>query len=214
MIYTNNQGPTTWSHMITCYFETKMKKDKNDATGPILFDQIIQAFKIRGKRVELLRTSHKKMHSDLIRCTHLPSYTEICFLDDTLHADMCNDKIYYINLKPYVYKLQFEQLISRFLKSTNATVAQIRNRIVTHDCKNTLLQMMNEYEYTYSKKNMEEYDMDKIISKKIMHHLNSFFTKDMDNRLEHAVVVNCRSKNSKPTKVRRRQKNNKTKKIK
>jgi hypothetical protein len=76
--------------------------------------------------------------------------------------------------------------------------------------------MMNEYEYTYSKKNMEEYDMDKIISKKIMHHLNSFFTKemDMDNRLEHAVVVNGSSaKNSSPTKVRRRRRNNKTKKI-
>ena len=50
MIYTNNQGPDEWAQQIQSYFETKLNYK--------LFDQIIKAFKIRGKQVEICRTSH------------------------------------------------------------------------------------------------------------------------------------------------------------
>ena len=195
MIYTNNQYPSEWSRMIKNYFESKiqkkMQKNMSKLNEPIIFDQIIQAFKIRGERIELLRTTHKKTHDDLIKCTFLPYNTEIFFLDDALHTDMCSDKIYYINLKPYIYKLQYEQLINRFLKSENLYNMQIKDRIKDKiEFKNEMLRMLNEYDYTYKKKPLEEYDMDKIISKKIMFHLNEFFTKDLSKRTEHIIVVN------------------------
>jgi FMN phosphatase YigB (HAD superfamily) len=89
MIYTNNQGPRTWANQIISFFESKIEYK--------LIDQIIGAFKINGKRVELCRTSHDKSHNDLIRCTKIPRNTEICFIDDVYHQEMVNKNIYYIN---------------------------------------------------------------------------------------------------------------------
>jgi hypothetical protein len=109
MIYTNNQGPDEWAQQIQAYFETKLNYK--------LFDQIIKAFKIRGKHVELCRTSHMKNHKDLISCTKIPETTEICFLDDVFHPGMVDDRIYYINVKPYVHDLPFEVMIDRFINS-------------------------------------------------------------------------------------------------
>ena len=58
-----------------------------------------------------------KTHSDLIKCTKIPEHTQICFLDDVFYPDMKNENIYYINIKPYVYDLQFDIMIKRLLKS-------------------------------------------------------------------------------------------------
>jgi hypothetical protein len=78
MIYTNNQGPDEWAQQIKLYFENKVNYK--------LFDQIIRAFKIKDKHVELCRTSHTKKHTDLIRCTKIPETTEICFLFLTISS--------------------------------------------------------------------------------------------------------------------------------
>ena len=48
MIYTNNQGPRSWVTSIKDYFEDKLNYK--------LFDQIIAAFKVKGKRIEMCRT--------------------------------------------------------------------------------------------------------------------------------------------------------------
>ena len=61
MIYTNNNGPREWAHYIMSYFESKIKYK--------LVDQVIAAFKINGKQVEICRTTYNKTHKDLIRCT-------------------------------------------------------------------------------------------------------------------------------------------------
>jgi len=74
MIYTNNQGHKNWALNIKKYFDTKIDYK--------LFDQIIAAFKVRGKPVELGRTSHDKTIDDFINCTKLPTDIEICFIDD------------------------------------------------------------------------------------------------------------------------------------
>ena len=58
MIYTNNTGPREWAKYIIGYFEGKIKYK--------LIDQIIAAFKINGKRVEICRTTHNKTHKDFI----------------------------------------------------------------------------------------------------------------------------------------------------
>jgi hypothetical protein len=167
MIYTNNQGPDEWAQYIQRYFESKVNYK--------LFDQIIKAFKIRGKQVELCRTSHMKKHEDLIRCTKIPETTEICFLDDVFHAGMVDDRVYYINLKPYIHDLPFETMINRFIKSgiidTNA------NTNTSADLSKSLLQFMKRYRHSYVEKTKEAQNVDKILSKKILQHLQTFFQK-------------------------------------
>ena len=80
MIYTNNQGPKRWARMISGYFDSKL--------GIKCFDRIIAAFKVRGKRVEMLRSTNEKSYDDLIKCSKIHSDTQICFLDDQYHPLM------------------------------------------------------------------------------------------------------------------------------
>jgi hypothetical protein len=163
MIYTNNQGPVEWANYIMKYFEEKINYK--------IFDQIIAAFKVQGKRVELCRTTHMKTHSDLIKCTKLPEDTQICFLDDVFYPDMNNEKIYYINVKPYIHDLQFNEMITRLLNS-NILVGQDTSPTY---CREFILEYMKRYNYIYVGKNDESQNVDKIVSKKILQHLHVFF---------------------------------------
>lgn len=163
MIYTNNQGPIEWANYIMKYFEKKLNYK--------IFDQVIAAFKVQGKRVELCRTTHMKTHSDLIKCTKVPEETEICFLDDVYYPDMSNEKIYYINVKPYIYDLAFDDMISRFQKS-NILGAEVGDPTY---CREFILAFMKKYNYIYVGKNDETQNVDKIVSKKILQHLHLFF---------------------------------------
>jgi hypothetical protein len=171
MIYTNNQGPEEWTKQIQSYFETKIKYN--------LFDQIIKAFKIKGKQVELCRTSHTKKHTDLINCTKIPETTEICFLDDVYHDGMVNDRVYYVNLKPYIHDLQFELMIERFIKSG---IINIQSQNLTDIFKTNMLKFMNQYRHTYVEKTKDAQNIDKILSKKILQHLQIFFNKKSQNK--------------------------------
>ena len=173
MIYTNNQGPDEWAKQIQAYFENKLNYK--------LFDQIIKAFKIRGKQVELCRTSHMKNHDDLIRCTKIPETTEICFLDDVFHPGMVDDRVYYINLKPYIHDLPFETMIDRFVKS-GILDANDNANTNTNDITTSLLQFMKRYRHSYVEKTKEAQNVDKILSKKILQHLQTFFQKKQKTR--------------------------------
>ena len=64
MIYTNNRGPKIWTTRIADYFNHKLQTK--------VFDDIIAAFKVKGKIVEICRTSHEKKVDDLVRCTKIP----------------------------------------------------------------------------------------------------------------------------------------------
>jgi|694.fasta_scaffold103186_7 hypothetical protein len=182
MIYTNNQGPEEWAKQIQSYFETKIKYN--------LFDQIIKAFKIKGKQVELCRTSHTKKHTDLISCTKIPETTEICFLDDAYHDGMVNDKVYYVNLKPYIHDLPFELMIERFIKS------QIINIQVEDKFKTNMLEFMKQYRHEYVEKTKDAQNVDKILSKKILQHLQIFFNKKSQNK----TIKNKNNNNNKTKK--------------
>jgi hypothetical protein len=162
MIYTNNQGPPEWVHQIKTYFETKLDYP--------LFDHVIKAFKIKGKQIELYRTSHMKCHKDLINCTRIPEETEICFLDDKFHQGMIHDKVYYINIKPYYHDLSFDEMIERFVKS-----GLIKESNKETDIMSYILSFLKKFNYTFTKKTKEAQNLDKILSKKIMHHLHIFF---------------------------------------
>uniref|UniRef100_A0A6C0EQB7 Uncharacterized protein n=1 Tax=viral metagenome TaxID=1070528 RepID=A0A6C0EQB7_9ZZZZ len=166
MIYTNNNGPKEWAQNIIKYFENKINY--------ALFDQIISAFKINGKTVEICRTTHNKTHQDLISCTKIPMDAEICFLDDNFYPEMAKDNIYYINIKPFFYDLKFDYIISKFQKSALGRQLELTNDV------NFEKYMMNEFKkinYTLVIKDEKEYEIDKILGKQIMIHLQNFFNK-------------------------------------
>lgn len=182
MIYTNNQGPKEWAHHIIEYFEEKLNYK--------LFDQIIAAFKVNGKRVEICRTTHDKSHKDFIKCTKLPMNAEICFLDDVIHPEMINDNIYYINLKPYYYDLEFNEMI---LKFKNSIVG--KKIIVNEDSfKTIMLNEFKKYNYNCLDKNATEYEVDKVLGKQIMTHLYDFFNKSLKNKTRKNLIRKNKTK--------------------
>ena len=202
MIYTNNQGPIEWAKYIITYFENKINYK--------IFDQIIGAFKIQGKKVEVCRTTHMKTHKDLIKCTKIPEDTQICFLDDVYYPDMSNDKIYYINLKPYVHDLEFNDMISRLIKS------DILGQDDPTLCKAFILTFLKKFNYIYVSKTDESQQVDKILSKKILQHIQIFFkmkptgpdTYKQKNKTRNNKTKNNKTKNNKTRNNKTR--NNKT----
>jgi len=187
MIYTNNQGPDEWAQQIQEYFETKVNYK--------LFDQIIKAFKIRGKQVEICRTSHMKNHTDLIRCTKIPETTEICFLDDVYHPGMVDDRVYYINLKPYVHDLPFETMIDRFIKSDIIDLSQnINQNVNVTEFTKDMLAYMKRYNHDYVEKTKEAQNVDKILSKKILQHLHTFFNKNANKKNKSRKIIKIKNR--------------------
>jgi hypothetical protein len=159
MIYTNNQGPRSWTQMITEYFDSQV--------GEKVFDQIIAAFRVRGKAVELSRTSHEKSVDDLIRCTKVPRSTQICFLDDQHHPMMEEKNVYYINVKPYTHSMRYEDMANRFYDNIHIDMNKT-------DFVNKVVEFMKRYSYTITPKSKMEQDVDQVISKQIMFHLEDF----------------------------------------
>jgi hypothetical protein len=187
MIYTNNQGPREWAHFIKKYFEKNIQYN--------LFNQIIAAFKVNGKHVEICRTKHDKTHNDLVKCTQISHNTQICFLDDNYFPEMTHENVYYIHVKPYVHDLPFEEMISRFENS------QIGERIIGESkssFRSIMMTHFKRYAYDYIEKKNEDYDVDKIITKKIMLHLQAFFrhnSKDNQGRPKFTARKNIQYKN-------------------
>ncbi len=172
MIYTNNQGPEKWGYLIKNYFERKLNFD--------LFDQVIRAFKINGKVFEVCRTQTDKSYNDLIKCTKLPLNAEICFLDDNVYPEMLNDNVYYINVKPYMYDLSYQEMMKRFLNSKLAKEIVKDEKVFQKEMK----KYFDLYHFNYIEKNPEEYEIDVIISKDILNHLHNFFNKTLNEEHE------------------------------
>lgn len=170
MIYTNNNGPKEWAKQIVKYFEKKIECE--------IIDQIIAAFKVDGKHVQIGRTSHYKTHSDLIRCSRIPASADICFIDDTFYPGMANDKIYYINIKPYYYDIKFEEMLDRFEASS------IGKKLINNDIEfnQKMMEYISEYNYECLDKDPKEYELDKILGKQIIAHLDIFFNKPRRNK--------------------------------
>jgi len=170
MIYTNNPG-RQWVHLIKTYFQTKLKYD--------LFDQIICAFKVNGKKLEICRTTYDKTVNDFIRCTKLPENTEICFLDDLYHPEMIGENVYYIKINPYTHNLSIEEIVKRLLKSDVA-----RELNVQEDFKEFFEEYMKNNSFVFLPKTTEEYEIDKIVSKKTMILLQDFFSRGPEPKNE------------------------------
>jgi hypothetical protein len=169
MIYTNNQGERAWVEHIKRYFETKLKSK--------IFEQIISAFKVDGKIVEVNRTTQDKTIDDFFRCTKLPKDIEICFVDDLFHPKMEDDNVYYIHVKGYKHYLPSSVIIKRFLNSDLA-----KDMKDNHSEKNKFTDfMMSRLNYNITEKDHDEQEMDVIISKKMLEHMKTFFKEDKDS---------------------------------
>jgi hypothetical protein len=169
MIYTNNQGPKEWANFIKNYFENKLKY--------ALFNHIISAFKVNGKIVEFCRRSHDKTIKDFMRCSKLPENIDVCYLDDVYFPEMNADNVYYIKINPYTHDLSFDLMIRRFINhdiSKKLFFGTHTEKEFSDFMKNN----MNNYEFACMEKSKEEYEIDKIITKKTMEHLQSFFNKN------------------------------------
>jgi hypothetical protein len=185
MIYTNNQGPKSWVKMISDYFNTKLEYE--------LFDKIIAAFKIRDKIIEMCRTSHDKSVADLIRCTKIPNNAEICFIDDQFHPLMQEDNVYYINVKPYVFTMPFEEMAERYYDKymPSATADSVSSK---KDFINNIVQTMKVYNFIVRPKSAVEQNADKVVSKQLLIHLENFFKKGRSkNTRKHKTQIKSKA---------------------
>lgn len=202
MVYTNNNGPRMWVEHILKYMESKL--------GAKLFDQIVAAFKVNGKIIEMGRTTHDKTYEDLLRCTKLPPNVEVCFMDDQMHSQMEHGQVYYINVKPYVHQLSVQMLIDRFMQSP-VLRSTIKSTVTVDDFRQGIAKIMHRFQYI--PKDPMEQEIDTIISKKIMKHLNEFFkgTKSHPSSLNlsnRTTTLKLKPRNSR-TKTMKNQKINK-----
>ena len=152
-IYTNNQGPKSWTTRIKGYLE-------NICPG-LLFDNVICAFMVNGDIIDKMSTTNYKTYDDLIRCTKLPNDTQVCFIDDMKHKYMEHENVYYIHVKPYVYSLSLNELFGRFIEKSK--IVNDKNKFI--DFVNVSLKNIN---YDHKVKKEEEKEIDKIASKKML----------------------------------------------
>jgi hypothetical protein len=195
LIYTNNQGPKSWANLISSYFDYAIEKENR------VFDKVIAAFKVKGKHIELDRTTHDKTFDDLKRCAKLYQNTDICFLDDQYHPHMKNDNVYYINVKPYVHNLKFEDMAERYYNAFNDTF--LDGAVDKADFIKEITSFMNEFRYTITSKSQKDITVDKFISQRMMYHLKCFFNEPKRNKtIKKNKQHNTNKKNNNGTKKR------------
>lgn len=205
MIYTNNQGPDKWVQHIRDYLEMKLREkavassssspSRQLAIIPPLFDHIIGGFKPRnGNSGYPERTTGEKTVNEFLRCSRIPPDIEICFLDDVLHEQMVDEKVYYIKLQGYHSYIPFEHYILRFLNSglyrtafeqlkpitgsvSSEMTPQVKKQVITIELQNLLVKRANQLQYDARKHHnkMNPREIDEIISRYILHHLRQFF---------------------------------------
>ena len=190
IVYTNNQGPREWAEFIIRYFEDKINYN--------LFDQIIGAYKIGNKINENKRTGHEKSVDDLLNCSGISKSCNICFVDDQYHSKMRASNVFYINLKPYVYVLPYEEMGERYYKY-NKNLINDKNEFINGVVKNMKFSNYNEDSFG------EINDRNSLnIGKDVLLHLQQFFrsfkrnnTKKRNNykrKIKNITIKNNRKK--------------------
>lgn len=184
MIYTNNNGPKEWVLSIRDYFNAKL--------GYPIFDNVIAAFMVNGKIIEPKRTTFFKTYDDLVNCAKLSKNAEVCFIDDQYHPHMINDKVYYIYTQPYVIRIDFADMIARFLR---ANIIPIQEH---SEFTEFMLYKLKNYAYSVTKTKIT--DDDRQMSHEIISYLQSFIRKGVPKRTLKGAVAASSSSNSKTRK--------------
>ena len=167
LVYTNNNGGRRWVDLLVSYYNHKMRSK--------VIDNVIHAFKINGELVEPKRTTHEKTMSDFLSCTQLPSNVEVCFVDDLHHAQMFQDNVLYIRIKPYINVLPWDEMVDRFLSNSRITqsVLELTSNEVAQT-KKEITSMLNRCDVDDDVKNKEDLEIDKIITKRVYEVLDEF----------------------------------------
>jgi len=168
IMYTNNQGSKSWLNMIREYFNYKL--------GYNVFDQIIAAYKVNGRQIELKRTSHDKSVKDLFNITELPLNTEVCFVDDLYHPLMDKENVFYINIKPYRCSIPYDEMATRYYDSVLYKTTQ--GNLSKSKFIDFIVSFMDQYNYMVVKKTSLEEKTDIVVGKKLMSHLEDFLKND------------------------------------
>ena len=165
-IYTNNKCSYDFVELISKYFSYKLGIADNN-----LFDQIIRAFKVGNKIVEVSRTTQEKTHTDFIRCTLLPPKTQMCFIDNSYFPEMENKRIYYIQPLSYRHDLTKDEIINRLKKENQCKPSKIYST-VDEKFLNRLYDKLYAFPRGIFEKHREyfetKHEINKLVSQKIM----------------------------------------------
>ena len=204
IIYTNNSGPDKWVTHIRRYFEHKLKlislsslSAKETAIIPPLFDRLIGGYKPSQQPASSndgypQRTTKDKTMNDLIYCSRLPDNIDVCFLDDLYHSKMTDERVYYIKLQSYYSYISFETFVVRFLNSalfrdvfdkidvpsiTPSMTSTVKKQILSIELHDLFIKYanMSDYDAKTVQKKINPREIDEIISKYILYHLQQFF---------------------------------------
>ena len=191
------------------------------AIVPPLFDHTIGGFKPQNERTAAAstsasaypeRTTTHKTVNEFIRCGRLPADIEICFLDDVEHPKMVDERVYYIKLQAYHSYIPFEMFVVRFLNSalyrdvfshfqvpsiTPGTSSAAKSQILSIEMNNLLVKIAEaaEYDVKANQRKVNPREIDEIISKYIVYHLQQFFRDSPASTS--STRANSRNKNSK-----------------
>jgi len=127
----------------------------------------------------------------------VPSNTQICFLDDQHHPLMENDRVYYINVKPFSYSLPYIEMAERYYDKYSPGMP--RSTFI-----DGIKRYMGQYNYKVVNKSEEEKAVDIVIGKQILLHLNEFFNNKMLTK-KHGTIKKRKHRKGKKNTRRRKQ---------
>jgi hypothetical protein len=108
-LYTNNTLSPQYPVLIKNYIHHFIRSD--------LIDNIVSAFSIKGRRVDLRRFEVEKEYADFINCLNYGEDLDICFVDNHLHEGMIHCQVFYIKLNTYRHGLSFAEIMKRLYYS-------------------------------------------------------------------------------------------------
>ena len=171
-VYTNNQAPPLWVKRIIQYMHKQVKCK--------IIEQIVGAYKIGNEKVELCRTTHDKTYNDFLSCTKLDEDTHVCFVDDIYHPEMKNEKVHYINIKPYTHDLDFDVMITRLIESNILHKIFKNFKMDNKEIYKELMDNMNKFSHNFTPNNYIKTLSDKENTSVLIQNLKEYFSQNKD----------------------------------
>jgi len=165
VIYSNNQISKEWVLMICNFINFKLNTTN-------FFDNIITAYKIDDKLLEICRSSNHKTINDLKKCICSPINSKYLFIDDQNHSNMNNINVKYIIIEPYINSIGYNKMINKFIKSE--IYDNLSSEFNKSDIKNRFLMEISGYEDIFINNHNNNICIHKKISKYIMFALIKF----------------------------------------
>lgn len=130
ILYTNNNGPR--------YFIDAVLEFLNEKFNCKVFDHVIYGYRTSDGKIEDCRQNSKKRFDDLLPCTG-KKFNNVLFLDDSLHIDMIDEQVEYLQVEPYYYScLNNINKLNKFLSKSQIQDLEIclENDIIPKSCNN------------------------------------------------------------------------------